>query len=382
MSWSSSRRPKGAGGIVFTLRCLGIIASLAMAPASARAADHFTAQDGDFIAKDFRFADGEALPELRLHYETLGTPQRNAAGRVTNAVLLLHGTTGTGRNFLASTLAEPLFGAGKPLDAGRYYLIMPDGIGAGGSTKPSDGLKSHFPHYGYVDQVEAQYRLLTEALHIEHLVLVLGTSMGGMQAWLWSQRHPDTMDGTVAIAATPAPITGRNMIWRQMIIDAIRSDPGWQGGDYTAQPTTWRRILPLFTLMTGNAEHLGQQAPTREAAKVLDDRIVADGAKIDAGDYLASFESSADYDPSRDLDKIKAPLLAINFADDLLNPPELGLTEAAMRHVAHGTAVLLPASAGTYGHQTLAHAEIWGSALDAFLRSLATRGETGSAQAP
>ena len=328
------------------------------------------ATDGDYVARNFRFADGSSLPDLRLHYETLGTPKRDAAGRITNAALLLHGTTGTGRQFLAAADLRDLFGPGKPLDLSRFYVILPDGIGAGGSSKPSDGLKARFPRYGYGDQVEAQRRLVEEGLGIHHLVIVLGTSMGGMQAWLWAERHPDFMDGTVAIAATPAPIAGRNMMWRDMVIDAIETDPDFRGGDYASEPQRWRAVLPLFTIMTGDARHLQGDAPTREAAASLDAKLVAAGASIDADDYLATFESSRDYDPGAALGDIAGPFLSINFGDDLLNPAELGLTEAAMARVKSGTAVLIPAGPGTYGHQTLGHPEVWVPALASFMARL------------
>jgi homoserine O-acetyltransferase len=310
------------------------------------------------------------VPDLRLHYTTLGTPQRDGSGHITNAVLLLHGTTGTGRNFLGAATREALFDPGKPLDAGRYYLVMPDGIGAGGSSKPSDGLHGRFPHFGTLDQVEAQYRLLAEGLGIQHLVLVLGTSLGGMQTWIWGERHPDMMDGLVTIAASPAPIAGRNMLWRQTIIDAIRNDPDWRGGRYSVEPTQWRHILPLFTIMTGSAIRLEDEAPTRTEAVALEAKLVEAGRAIHPDDFLFAFESSEDYDPVPDLGKIRAPLLAINFGDDLLNPPELGIVSSAMKKIAHGTAILIPGSAATYGHETLAHPDVWVKNLVYFLRSL------------
>ncbi|WP_237479176.1 alpha/beta fold hydrolase [Lichenibacterium dinghuense] len=356
---------KRVGGC--TAGALGLLLALA---AGARAADAPVATEGDVVVRDFRFADGGSLPELRLHYEALGTPKRDASGAVTNAVLLLHGTTGTGRQFLAPADMRDMFGPGKPIDASRFYVILPDGIGAGGSSKPSDGLKARFPHYGYGDQVEAQRRLVEEGLGVHHLALVLGTSMGGMQAWLWAERHPDMMDGTVTVAATPAPVAGRNMMWRDMVIDAIRSDPDFRGGDYLAEPQRWRAVLPLFTIMTGDARHLQAEAPTREAATALDARLVQGGTAIDADDYLYSYDSSRDYDPSGQIDRIERPLLAINFADDLLNPAELGLTEAATARVKGGSAVLFPAGPGTYGHQTLGHPEVWGQVLAAFMARL------------
>ena len=349
-----------------------LLGALAIA-GSVRAAEAPAATDGDVVVRDFRFADGSVLPELRLHYEALGTPRRDSSGAITNAVMLLHGTTGTGRQFLAPADVRDLYGPGKPLDASRFFLILPDGIGAGGSSKPSDGLKARFPHYGYGDQVEAQRRLLEEGLGVHHLALLLGTSMGGMQAWLWAERHPDMMDGTVTIAATPAPVAGRNMMWRDMVTGAIRSDPEFHGGDYPAQPQRWRAVLPLFTIMTGDARHLQSEGATRDAVTALDAKLVEAGARIDADDYLYSFESSRDYDPSGQLDRIDKPLLAVNFGDDLLNPAELGLTEAAMTHVKGGKALLVAAGPDTFGHQTLGHPEVWGPALADFMARLPSR---------
>ena len=322
------------------------------------------------MAHDFRFEDGSTLPDLKLHYETLGTARRDPAGNIINAVMLLHGTTGTGRQFLADNDMKELFAAGKPLDTSRFYVIFPDGIGAGESSKPSDGLKGHFPHYGYGDQVEGQHVLLEAGLGIKHLDLVLGTSMGGMQAWLWAERHPEMMNGTVAIAATPAPVAGRNMMWRDMVIGAIKADPDFHGGDYDVEPHQWRAILPLFTVMTTDARHLQLGAPTRDAAAAFNAKLIAGGAKIDADDFLYSFDSSRDYDPSTQLERISKPLLAVSFGDDLLNPAELGLTEAAMTRFKGGTAVLIPAGPNTYGRQTLGHPEAWAGAVAEFMESL------------
>lgn len=367
-------RPLARAGRSVSIALAGSMALLAALSSSARAAEpQPAAVDGDYVARNFRFSDGESLPELRLHYETLGTPKRDASGAITNAVMLLHGTTGTGRQFLAPADMRELFAPGKPLDLSLFYVILPDGIGAGGSSKPSDGLKARFPHYGYGDQVEAQRAVVEDGLGIHHLDLILGTSMGGMQAWLWAERHPDMMDGTVAIAATPAPVVGRNMMWRDMVIDAITADPGFEGGGYTVEPQRWRAVLPIFTIMTNDARHLQAEAPTRDGALSLDSKLVANGDKIDADDYLYSFQSSRDFDPSGALDRIAKPLLAINFGDDLLNPAELGLTEAAMAHVKTGTAVLIPAGPDTFGHQTLGHPEVWGPALAKFMGKMPIR---------
>jgi homoserine O-acetyltransferase len=350
------------------LLALGLLA----AAGGARAQDApppFPVYENDLILHDVVFNDGERMDELKLHYLALGMPKRTPRGEVTNAVLLLHGTTGSGRNFLAPTLARNLFGPGQPLDLAKYFVILPDGVGAGKSSKPSDGLHARFPHYGYKDQVDLQKRLVEQAFGITHLRLVLGTSMGGMQAWLWGERYPDFVDLLVPIAALPAPIAGRNMLWREMIIRAIETDPDWRGGEYdpTHPPRAWlRTFAPLFAIMTGNAERLEQAAPTRPDAIALYDRLVREAAKYDANDMLYAFQSSADYDPTPDLEKIKPPVLAIEFADDLINPPELGIMEAALKRLPQAEYVLIPRGM-TYGHQTLNYADIWGHYLAAFL---------------
>ncbi len=323
---------------------------------------------GTVTLRNFAFADGEALPALTLHYLTLGTPNRDAAGHVTNAVLLLHGTTGSAEQFLQHGFSDALYGPGQPLDTTKLFLVIPDGIGAGASSKPSDGLRAHFPHYGYRDQVRAQHDLLA-AIGVAHLKLVLGTSMGGMQTWVWGETYPEASDALVAIASTPAAISGRNMMWRQMVGEAIRDDPGWHGGDYPkdAPPHDWTRTaMPLFAIMTGNAEQLQKEAPTRAKAISLVGDAEARGTKTDANDYLYTFESSADYDPASRLGAIVKPILAINFADDLLNPPAL----LDLPKAANLTAVMLPGGPDSYGHQTLAHAARWAPALQAFLDRL------------
>jgi homoserine O-acetyltransferase len=326
-------------------------------------------KQGDFTVADFVLGDGEHLANARFHYIALGTPKRDAGGHITNGVLMLHGTTGAGKNFLAPSLAGELFGPGQPLDAAKYFIILPDTLGHGGSSKPSDGLKGKFPHYGYLDQVEGEYRLVTEGLGIRHLKLVLGTSMGGMQTWLWGERHPGMMDALMPIASQPVPLAGRNMMWRQLVIEAIRNDPDWQGGNYTTEPTLFLHALPIFQIMTNNARFLQQSAPNRAAAVSFYDQAVASYAKtVDADDYLYWFESSYDYDPSPDLEKITAQLVAVNFGDDLLNPAELGSMEAAMKRLKHGRYILIPASDKTRGHQTLTLAKVWKPALAEVLR--------------
>ena len=346
------------------IRVAAAVAAL-LSAIPALASDPYPGQrEGDFTLADFALANGEHLANARFHYTVLGTPKRDAAGAITNGVMLLHGTTGTGRNFLNPSLAGALFGPGQPLDAAKYYIILPDTIGHGGSSKPSDGLKGKFPHYGYLDAVEGEYRLATEGLGLSHLRLVLGTSMGGMQTWIWGEKHPDFMDALMPIASQPVPIAGRNMLWRQAIVEAIRDDPGWHGGNYTKEPAGFVHALPIFNIMTNNAPFLQQAAPTRAKATALYDRWVADYAKtVDADDYLYWFESSYDYDPSAELEKIQAKLCAVNFADDLLNPAELGTMEAAMARIKTGRYVLIPASPATRGHQTLTLAAVWNGPL-------------------
>ena len=276
-----------------------LIAAL-LSAAPVQAAEPYPGQrDGDFTIADFALTNGQHLAGARFHYTVLGTPLRDAAGAITNAVMLLHGTTGTGKNFLGPSLAGELFGPGQPLDAAKYFIILPDTIGHGGSSKPSDGLKGAFPHYGYRDAVEGEYRLATEGLGLKHLRLVLGTSMGGMQTWIRGEKHPGFMDALMPIASQPVPIAGRNMLWRQAIVEAIRDDPDWHDGNYTLQPAGFVRALPIFNIMTSNAAFLQQAAPTRDKAVALYDRWVGDYAKgTDADDYLYWFESSYDYDPS------------------------------------------------------------------------------------
>ena len=327
-------------------------------------------KEGDYLARDFHFQSGEGLPELRLHYTTLGTPQRGPDGRVNNAVLLLHGTTGTGRNFLAASYTDELYGPGQPLDASRYYLIMPDGIGRGGSSKPSDGLRARFPRYGYRDLVAAQYLLVSQGLGVDHLRLVLGTSMGGMQTWMWGETYPAMMDALMPIASQPTQISGRNLLWRRIITEAIRQDPDWDSGDYAVPPTRWATAVPAFTIMADSPVRLQHQAPTRQAGNALYDQLVAGALKNDANDYLYWFEASADYDPEPELAKIKAPLLAVNFADDQINPSSLGVMEPLVAKVAKGRFVLVPMSSRTIGHQTLTQAVVWKPYLEELLRSL------------
>jgi homoserine O-acetyltransferase len=329
---------------------------------------------GDYVLKKFRFSSGETLPEVRLHYRTLGQARGDGTGKVRNAVLILHGTGGQGGNFVdkglgAEGFAGQLFGKGQPLDAGRYYLIIPDNLGHGQSSKPSDGLRARFPRYGYHDMIEAQYRLVTEGLKVNHLRLVMGTSMGGMHTWLWGQKYPEFVDALVPLASLPTQISGRNRMWRKMVSELIRTDPSWHEGNYQAQPRGSRFAAEMLFLMSSNPVIRQQQGPTLKAA----DEVFAKGvagmvARTDANDLLYAVESSWDYDPAPGLPKIRAPLLAINFADDLINPPELGILEREIRRVPQGRAMVIPRSADTVGHGTHTKAAVWKHNLEAFLK--------------
>ncbi|HTN73112.1 MAG TPA: alpha/beta fold hydrolase [Methylomirabilota bacterium] len=362
----------GSSKIIY-LSCLLALAMLGLI-VSASGAEEMrplpNRQDNIFVARNFQFQSGETLSELKLGYTTLGTPKRDSYGNIINAVLLLHGTTGTGANWLAPPLAEALFREGEPLDAGKYYLILADSIGLGRSSKPSDGLKAKFPHYGYRDMVEAQYRLVTEGLGIKHLRLVLGTSMGGMHTWLWAEHYPEMMDGAVAIACQPTQISGRNLLWRRVIMETIRNDPDWNGGNYTTSPTRFAFAVPIFTIMVDSATHLQEVGPTREKASAYYDQIVQSAKRLDANDFLYRWQASADYNPQPDLEKIRARFLALNFADDLLNPAELKVMEREMPRVKNGSHALIPVGDKSLGHQNLSRGAVWGPYVADFLKQL------------
>ena len=346
------------------------IALVAFGWAAAALGAGFSEQkEGDYVARDFKFRSGETLPELRLHYTTLGAPRRDGQGHVTNAVLMLHGTSGTGKNFLNPTLANELFGPGQVLDASRWYIILPDGIGRGGSSKPSDGLHARFPRYGYDDVVAGQHLLVTEGLGVDHLRVVVGTSMGGMQTWMWGARWPEMADALMPIASQPVQISGRNLLWRRVITQSIRNDPDWNGGDYKTQPSHWVSAMPLYAMMLDSPARLQAQAPTREGATALYDKLVENARKSpDANDLLYWLESSWDYDPEPGLGKIKAKLLAVNFADDQINPSDLGVMERVVPKVPNGRFVMVPASDKTMGHLSLAQAILWKGYLAELLK--------------
>jgi homoserine O-acetyltransferase len=352
---------------------LALLLIATAAPAAPeKAANHPAPVEADTSFKNFKFHSGETLPELRIHYKTVGTPKRNARGEIENAVLVLHGTTGSGGQFIRPEFAGDLFGPGQPLDAARYFIVLPDGIGHGRSSRPSEGLHAHFPRYGYLDMVEAEHRLLTETLGVKHLRLVMGTSMGGMHTWLWGERWPDQMDALFPLASLPTQIAGRNRAWRRLVIDAIRHDPEWRGGDYQAQPQSLRTAAEMLWLMGSNPQLRQKVAPTRALADTAVDAYAATYFKSDdANDVLYALECSADYDPGPDLEKIKAPLVAVNSADDLINPPELGILEQEMKRVPHGRAVVIPLSDKTRGHGSHTVAALWKDELVKLLEATA-----------
>jgi homoserine O-acetyltransferase len=349
-----------------------LFASLLLLSVGFRAADYPAPAEGDVVFKDFHFRSGETLPELRIHYRTLGKPERDAQGIVRNAVIVMHGTTGSGAQFIRPEFAGELFGPGQLLDATRYYIILPDGIGHGKSSKPSDGLHARFPHYGYVDMVEADYRLLTEGLGVNHLRLVIGTSMGGMHTWLWGELHPEFIDALMPLASLPTQISGRNRVWRRMVIDAIRHDPEWDGGNYTKQPQSLGVAAEMLFFMSSNPIVRQQDMPTLARADgVLDNYVAGYTRTADANDVLYALEASHDYDPAPGLEKIRAPLLALNSADDLINPPELGVLEKEIKRVPKGRAIVLPLSDKTRGHGSHTLAALWKNYLEELMKSSA-----------
>jgi homoserine O-acetyltransferase len=345
-----------------------LLVAVALSGGAARAADYPPPVEADVLLKDFRFATGETL-DLKVHYRTIGQPRRDESGSIRNAVLILHATTGSSAQFLVDSFAGQLFAEGQPLDAGRFYLILPDAIGHGKSSKPSDGLRARFPRYGYEDMVRAQHRLLTEGLKVHHLHQVMGTSMGGMHTWLWGQRYPEFMDALLPLACLPTQISGRNRLWRTLAAEAIRSDPEWQAGEYAAPPRGLRLAAEVLQLMSSSAAVRQRQGPTAaEADAAFAKERAGLLARLDANDVLYALESSRDYDPGPGLEQIRAPLLAINFADDLINPPELGILEREVRRVKRGRAVVLPAGEGTVGHGTHTRAAVWKGLLEKWMR--------------
>ena len=352
-----------------TPACASLLGLLLLA-ARAAAADYPAPVEADYLITDFRFASGESLPQLRIHYRTLGTPRRDARGVVRNAVLIMHGTGGSGAQFIRPEFAGALFGSGQPLDATRFFIVLPDGIGHGNSAKPSDGLRAHFPHYGYNDMVQADYLLLTQGLKVNHARLIMGTSMGGMQTWLWGEQHPQFMDALMPLASLPTQISGRNRVWRETAIEAIRQDPAWAGGDYKSEPPSLRTAIAMIWLVSSNPVLRQKEAPTRaDADRVIDAYVDTQLKTSDANDMLYALESSSDYDPGPKLGEIEAPLVAVNSADDLVNPPELKILEHEMTRVPHGRAVLIPYSDRTRGHGSHTVAALWQDQLVELLGS-------------
>jgi homoserine O-acetyltransferase len=359
----------------YRLRRSACLALLALATTCVAAAEYPTPTQGDYQIENFMFASGEKLARLRVHYRTLGQPQRDARGVVRNAVLILHGTTGNGGGFIRPEFAGELFGAGQPLDATRYFLILPDGIGHGHSSKPSDGLHGRFPHYGYRDMVEAQRRLLVDGLGVNHLRLVMGTSMGGMHTWLWGELHPEFMDALMPLASLPTQISGRNRAWRRLVIDAIEHDPEWHRGDYATQPPSLRTAEEMLWLMGSNPVLRQAEAPTLARTDAVLDAYVAGAVKADdANDVMYALAASADYDPGPALGAIRAPLTAVNSADDLINPPELGILQREIVRVPHGEAVIVPFSDKTRGHGSHTIAILWKRNLEQLLARSAVPG--------
>jgi homoserine O-acetyltransferase len=325
--------------------------------------------EGDCILENFRFASGETLPQLKLHYTTVGTPVKDASGIVQNAVLIMHGTTGSGRGFLSNQFAGGLFGPGQLLDATKYYIILPDAVGHGRSSKPSDGLRMRFPRYTYDDMVIAQHRMLTGHLGVTHLRLVMGTSMGGMMTWVWGYMFPDFMDALMPLASLPVEIAGRNRMMRKMMIDSIRNDPEWNDGEYQSPP---RRgligAINVMLFMVSSPLQWQKQAPTRAAAETfLETRTNGYLKSLDANDMIFQYDASREYNPAPHLEKIKAPLYAINSADDQVNPPELGILDTEIQRVKRGRYILIPVSDRTSGHGTHSNPAIWGNYLEELL---------------
>jgi len=347
--------------------CAALSAVLLSVSASAFAADYPAPKQGDWVARDFKFHTGEVMPELKLHYTTVGEPTGQP-------VLVLHGTGGSGASMLSPAFAAELFGAGQPLDASKYYIILPDAIGHGKSSKPSDGMKTSFPKYNYDDMVEAQHRLVTEGLGVKHLRLVIGNSMGGMQTWLWGEKYPKDMDALVPMASQPTEMASRNWMMRRIMLDTIRNDPDYNGGNYTSQPRMMKYAITAYGIASiGGTLAYQQQAPTASKADAIVDERLATPITADANDYVYQWDSSHDYNASDKLEQIEATLLLINSADDERNPPETGITDAAMKRVKNGKLYLIPASTETRGHGTTGNAKFYSEQVRQLLQTAPQR---------
>ena len=349
--------------------CFGLFVATV---ARAQESEKYGAIEGDYITHDFKFKSGEQLAELHLHYRTLGKLTRDAQGHATNAVLILHGTGGSGENFLRPEFAGQLFGPGQLLDSNRYFIILPDGIGHGKSSKPSDGRHAKFPSYDYDDMVAAQRLLLTEGLGVQHLRLIMGTSMGCMQSFVWGETYPDFTDALMPLACLPAQIAGRNRLWRKMVMDAIREDPAWSGGDYKDQPKEALRTAEDLLVIAGSAPLVMQKRlPTRDDADKYAQNMEKSAATLDANDLLYQVNASRNYDPSPQLEKITVPVMWVNSADDFINPPELGIAEKESPRLKNGTFILLPIGDQTRGHGTHTLAAVWKTYLQQLLEKSA-----------
>jgi homoserine O-acetyltransferase/O-succinyltransferase len=349
----------------FSLAALSV--AFVLTSFTASAADYPAPKQGDWIARDFKFHTGESMPELRLHYTTIGEPTGQP-------VLVLHGSGGSAANMLTAAFAGELFGPGQPLDAAKYYIIIPDGLGHGKSSKPSDGMKTAFPKYNYEDMVDAHYRLVKEGLGVKHLRLVIGNSMGGMHTWIWGGRYPQFMDALVPMASQPTEMAARNWMLRRMMIETIRNDPDYKGGNYTEQPRMMKYAVNAYGIATGGGTLAYQMlAPTAAAADKMVGERLAVAVTADANDFVYQWEASHDYNPSVGLDKIGATLLAINAADDERNPPETGVTDAALKRVKNGRLFLIPASTETRGHLTTGNAAFWKQQVQELLQTAPQR---------
>lgn len=352
-------------------RACGVVSITAAAVTAVAQTAPASIAEGDFVLPSYTFRSGQTLPDLRLHYRTIGTPIRDARGKIRNGVLVMHGSSSDASQVLAASMRDPLVGPGLALDPARYYLIYPDILGAGKSSKPSDGLRAAFPKYGYEDLVDLEYRLVTEHFGIERLRLVLGISMGGMHTWLWGIRHPEMMDGLVPISSLPVKVDGRNLLWRRILSNAIRTDPAWQGGNYTTQPPGFLNIMPMFDMLVQSPVRLGERLTTYAAADAYVREVVDETREEDdANNILYRFESSFDYDPATEVGRITAPLLAILFADDELNPIELDVISPLIAKVPRGRHVVVPAGPATEAHRTQVKASVWADLLAGFLRDL------------
>ncbi|MGI4828311.1 MAG: alpha/beta fold hydrolase [Janthinobacterium lividum] len=361
--------------LMTALACSLVHAQQPVLPSQAKTSAAYTGAPGEYTAHDFHFGTGEKLPDLKLHYLTLGTPHRDASGHVDNAVLLLHGTGGDANSLFAPQFSQVLFGPGQPLDIQKFLLIFPDDIGHGQSSKPSDGLRMHFPKYDYDDMVRAQHQMLLEGLHVDHLRLVLGTSMGCMQSFVWGEAYPGFADALMPLACLPVQIAGRNRMMRYMAIEDIEQDPAWKSGDYATEPTEGLRAADELVFVMGSAPLVQQKAaPTRDAAQQYVDKYLARATeREDANDFIYQFDASRNYDPSARLGTIKVPVMWINSADDFINPPELGIAERTVHDMPQARFVLLPISPQTRGHGTHTQAAVWQQYLVELLKESAPK---------